>query len=202
MSARYIKDLIQWFGNDKIFVYDDVFTVDKVWLREFRDECRKYNVKAKIRCFIHGRMFDEELLDLLLEIGVNFVCLGAESGDDHILDLINKKCTIQDYMRIDNIIKMTKTKIDFECLWMIGNIGETYDTMKRTVELSRQIGNVKPWFSYAIPFPGTVFWQQAQQHGQIIVKDFTQWGNRRIIFVPQDTNIKEMQFWYNKGRRW
>ena len=72
--------------------------------------------------------------------------------------------------------------------------------MRKTAELSGKIGNTKPWFSYAIPFPGSEFSKQAKQYGKIVNKDMSTWENTNIVFVPNGTNAGEMKYWYTVGR--
>ena len=199
VAAWYIKKLARGFNNRKIFFLDDVFTVGKKWLKDFSEEYRKQKLNVKIKCFIHGRMFDEEIFDLLLSAGVDWLCLGAESGDDNILKLIDKKCKVEDYLKIDKIIKTSRRRVKFECLWMIGNIGETARTMRKTVELSKRIGNMRPWFSFAIPFPGSVFWKQVKQYGKIVERDLSTWRNTTLVFVPNGTTAEEMRYWRAMG---
>jgi len=195
VAVRHIKDLVSWFGNKDIFIYDDVFTTYKGWLRDFSKEWRKQNVKANLRCFIHGKKFDDEIIDLLLSVNTKLVSLGAESGDNNVLKEINKKVTVEDYWKVNEIIKRKAPKLQFQCLWMLGNITETNETIKKTVELSKKIGNTNPWYSYAIPFPGTKFWKDADKYGKIINWNYDKWINTTLIFVPNGTTEAEMRSW-------
>lgn len=193
-----IKDTISWAPSRNVFIYDDIFAINKRWLRDFKDEWVKQQVKADLRCFIHGKLFDEETLEILKQINVKSVCLGAESGDNTVLKAINKQTTVEDYLRIHNLISAKGNGIILECLWMLGNITETNETMRRTVELSRRIGHNHPaWFSYAIPFPGTFFWKEAEKYGSIIEPDFRKWGNRTIVFLPHGVTKEDMLKWHN-----
>jgi radical SAM superfamily enzyme YgiQ (UPF0313 family) len=201
VAVRHIKDLVNWFGKEYVFIYDDVFTTYKNWIRDFRDEWKKQNVKAKIRCFIHGKKFDDEILDILLSMNVDKVSLGTESGDNNVLKAINKIAAVEDYFKIADLIRRKAPALKFQCLWMLGNITETGETMQKTIELSRKLGNDSPWFSYAIPFPGTNFWNNANKYGKIINNDFSTWVNTTLVFVPNGTTEKEMRYFYRMTGR-
>jgi radical SAM superfamily enzyme YgiQ (UPF0313 family) len=201
ICVSYVKSMVNGSGYKDIFVYDDVFATNKKWLRDFKDEWIKQKATGNIRCFIHGRMFDEEILDLLHQINVTSVCLGAESGDDNVLKMINKKTTVDDYVRIHNLISSKGKGMKLECLWMLGNITDTNETMKKTVELSKKIGHTHPaWFSYAIPFPGTTFWKVAKDYGTIVEPDFRTWNNRTLVFVPNGVTESDIRHWHNLAR--
>lgn len=84
---------------------------------------------------------------------------------------------------------------------MLGNITDTNETMKKTVELSKKIGHTHPaWFSYAIPFPGTTFWKVAKDYGTIIEPDFRTWNNRTLVFIPNGVTKDDMIHWHNLAR--
>lgn len=199
LAARYVKQLEVWFNREYVFIYDDVFTTYKQWLRDFVKEWQKQNIKTKVRCFIHGKKFDEEALDLLLSMNIDRVNLGAESGDNDVLKAINKKVTVDDYFGVADLMMRKAPNVELHCMWMLGNITETTDTMQKTIELSRRIGNTSPWFSYAIPFPGTDFWKVVDDYGTIIEKDFSKWGNRSLVFVPNGVTEEQMRYYYNRG---
>jgi radical SAM superfamily enzyme YgiQ (UPF0313 family) len=191
VCARHVKNLIGWLGNYNITIYDDIFSLNKKWLTAFRDEMKKQKVKAKLSCFIHGKNLTEEMIDLLIECGVVHMSLGAESGDNRILKLVNKNCTVEDYWAINEIVK--RKKVVLHTLWMIGNIGETKETIQKTIKLSKKIGTDSPYFSYAIPFPGTLFWKKVPEYGKIIEHRFEKWDNKTIVFVPNGLTEKGMR---------
>jgi radical SAM superfamily enzyme YgiQ (UPF0313 family) len=201
VCARYIKDIAAGSGFNDVFIYDDIFAINKKWLKDFCVEYKNQSIKVNIRCFIHGRLFDEETLDLLKQINTVSVCLGAESGDNSVLEAINKKTTVEDYIKIHNMISKNGKGVKLECLWMLGNITDTNESMKKTVELSKVIGHTHPsWFSYAIPFPGTTFWKKAEEYGKIIEPDFRKWKNQTLVFVPNGVTEADMRGWYLKAR--
>ena len=201
-AVSYLNEMVDWGIGPHIFVHDDVFSASKTWLREFGQACERQQTKFTLRCFIHGRCFDAETLELLHAARVTFVSLGTESGDDHILGLIGKHTTVAKYREIHRLIEENGHLMNFQCLWMLGNIGETEETLQATVELSGEVGNNRPWFSYAIPFPGTQFWKIAEDYGTIIEPDFSKWSNRNPVFVPYGLTVDKLRYWREKGLQW
>ena len=180
-----------------LFLYDDVFTANKVWLREFVAEYARQKATFRMRCFIHARCFNEDVMELLLSVGTHHVSLGAESGDDNVLHVIGKHTTTERYRKIH--ATLAGSSITLLGLWMLGNISDTNETMRRTVELSRQVGNTVPWFSFAIPFPGTKFWHVAKDYGKIIDWNFSHWDNRHVIFLPHGVTEGDLHKWKRLG---
>ena len=200
VAVRHIKNLIEWSGNREIYVWDDIFSSNKKWLCDFRDELKRQKVNPKIRCFIHGRNFNEEMLDLLIECHVKYMSLGAESGDDGILKLIRKHTTVDDYLRINELFRKRK-EATLHTLWMFCNIGETVETMKKTLELSKKIITNRPHYSFAAPFPGTSFWKLASQYGKTIEPHFGKWVGERLVFLPKGVKVKQAQAIYKSAMR-
>jgi radical SAM superfamily enzyme YgiQ (UPF0313 family) len=83
---------------------------------------------------------------------------------------------------------------------MMCNIGETKETINKTMELSKRIGTNKPHFSLAIPFPGTEFWKKASYYGEIIEPRFGRWSNKTIVFLPKGMKKKEVGKAFKKAR--
>lgn len=197
VAVAYLRRLTDHLRRE-VFVYDDVFTASKPWLRLFVEEYKRQRATFKMRCFIHANCLDAEILELLGQCGTYKASLGAESGDDETLRRINKHTTCDQYAAIQKMF--TGSPITLRTLWMLGNIGETNETMAKTVGLSRRIGtDDQPWFSYAIPFPGTKFWAVAEQYGKIMDWDFDHWDNRHVIFTPHGVAVKDVQRWRQKG---
>ncbi len=190
-AARYLADWAEWTKRSPILIQDDVFTADRQWLIDFACAYERHAAGIPIRCFIHGRKFDESLVGILKRFKLAQVSLGAESGNDGILQTLNKGTTVARYREIADLCR--RENIRLHCLWMLGHPGETPQTLRQTVDLARTIGDDAGWVSYALPLPGTQFWKDAPAAGEILDWDFAHWDNSRIIFKPHGVSIKQLQ---------
>ena len=77
-------------------------------------------------------------------------------------------------------------------LWMICNIGDTRETIVKNIKASKEIGTDSSYISYAIPFPGTVFWKKAKEYGRIVDYNFNNWWNKTLVFIPNGLTKKEI----------
>ena len=57
--------------------------------------------------------------------------------------------------------------------YMLGNPGETLETINRTLEFARELNTDYAQFSLATPFPGTEMWDMAERDGLIETRDFS-----------------------------
>jgi len=184
-AAAHVAALVRWTGQSRVFIYDDIFTQDPSWLRDFAWQMERQDCGAQLEVFGHASHLDTPCVELLQRAGVVQVDLGAESGDDRVLRLLRKRGTVALYRNIHNLFR-SFPRIKLHCLWMIGNAGDTQASIEATIRLSREVGtDGKPWFGYAVPYPGTDFHRQASQWGIIRDVPYDRWTNDEPVFIPQ-----------------
>ena len=190
-AARYLVECAEWYGKLPVFIMDDVFTADRQWLIDFACAYERIASHISIRCFIHGRRFDESLVGILSRFKLARVSLGAESGSDRILAEINKGTTMAQYRKVAALCR--RAGIHLHCLWMVGHPGETPMTLRETVAAARELGDDAGHASLAIPFPGTQFWHQAKTTGEILDWDYSHWDNQHVIFKPHGVRTGQLK---------
>ncbi|MFH1958588.1 MAG: radical SAM protein [bacterium] len=130
---------------------DDVFTLDKKWIRSFSEIYKK---EVGIPFSINARFdnLDEEVICLLKESNCVLVYIGIESGNDFIRNKILKR-----RMNIDTIIKganmLKKYKIKFLTENIIGIPGEDFNAALDTLKLNIQIESDFANCSFFSPYP-------------------------------------------------
>jgi radical SAM superfamily enzyme YgiQ (UPF0313 family) len=70
------------YGIRYIDFEDDVFTVDKRWIRDFTEALRR-EVNVPFMCLTHPKYVDEDIVGWLKEGGCEFVQIGIQSLDEH-----------------------------------------------------------------------------------------------------------------------
>jgi hypothetical protein len=80
---------------------------------------------------------------------------------------------------------------------MVGNILETEESLKATLELAKELGLVG-WVSYAQPFPGTKFYETCLQYGRLINHNPKTYWNDRIAFIPNGISWFKLKYYRNK----
>ena len=84
------------------------------------------------------------------------VHLPVQSGSDKILDLMNRKHTINQYVEIFEKLKNINSKIKFSSDFIIGYPGEEEDDFKNTFDLIERIKFINSFSFIFSPRPGTV----------------------------------------------
>ena len=169
-----IKEIITLHQQWKIrefFFQDDTFNVNRKWVNELLNLIISNGLNKKIayraRCRVNEKLVDSELLSLMKEAGFWEIFYGVESGNQAMLDSMNKEITIYE---IERAFKLTREAgIKTEASFIIGMPGETSKTILQSLDLWRKIDPDWCSFSRAIPFPGTDLERELRKKGHLIV---------------------------------
>ena len=175
--ADEIEMIQRDFGIDHFCFYDSTLTVNRKLIVDFCHELIRRDLKITWEGWTRANMIDEELAVLMKKTGFVRMAIGVESGNQHILDLIEKKVKLQD---IRNVFKMfKKLKICAESFAMIGLPGETKETMYNTMRFIRSIPEIQySSLGVVIPYPGTKVHHYAKthQHGlKLLSEDYREY---------------------------
>jgi radical SAM superfamily enzyme YgiQ (UPF0313 family) len=154
--------LAREFGIDYIFDHSDTWALGRLWLEEFRVIYeREGGFKARLSVFADLRDLSPHTIANLKAVGVDTVETGIESGDEGILRQNRKFMHRSDI--IDRVTALTKVGIKVEASYVLGIIGETRESVRETLDLSRELyeygGSVRNYFNIIFPLPGTLIWQ-------------------------------------------
>lgn len=191
------------------FFVDDLFTVSKGWLEEFRDALNEAGLTGKVRFSINSRvdLINEEIIRTLKAINTYYLLLGLESGSQKMLDSCKKGTTVQQGM--DAVQLARKHGIRTHAYILLGLPGETTESLKATEELLEKLRPDTVHISVATPFIGTVLYDECSnegnlQHGSYSGHDYLldeSAGNRPIKGLDY-REIYETRRRILKSRRW
>jgi len=127
------RDLLQLkdSGVRSVVFIDDTFNVP---LPRFKQLCRsmiKHNLGLDWYSYFRCSNSDAEAFDLMAEAGCKGVFLGIESGDQSILNNMNKHADLDKY-RV-GISSLTERGIATFCSFIVGYPGETEETVRNTI---------------------------------------------------------------------
>ncbi len=154
-------ELILAEGYREIFFRDETFTLFKK-----RNEilCKEIIHRGwKISWICNGRLtgIDKSMLALMQEAGCHMIKFGVESGDQGILDVMKKGITLEDIRRIFRWCN--ELGLDTHAHVMLGNVGETRETIERTIEFVKELNPSNAAFGILTPYPGTELFDRVAQ---------------------------------------
>ena len=171
-----IENLIKKYSAREIHFWDDNFTVSKKRVFQTRDEILKRKIKIKIS-FPNGLRVDcvnMEILEALKEMGTYSIALGVESGNQDVLDSVNKGTTMEEIEEAFKIVK--KLNMETWAFFMIGFPQDTEVTIKDTINFAIKLDPDIAKFHILTPYPGTRVFDELNQKGLITDMDFDHYG--------------------------
>ena len=105
----------------------------------------------------HPRDMTDDLIDCYSYSNklMPFVHLPIQSGSNKILELMNRKHTVDDYIKIYERLKKINKEIEFSSDFIIGYPGETQRDFEDTFELIKKIKFINSFSFIFSPRPGT-----------------------------------------------
>ncbi|MCM2325931.1 MAG: hypothetical protein NDI94_05695, partial [Candidatus Woesearchaeota archaeon] len=108
---------------------------------------------------------DKSLLMDLKKTGCSTVSYGVESGEQAILDKMQKDTTLS---RIESAFSSTeKEGINILGFFMIGNKGETKSTIYKTIAFAKKLNPMYATFGVLHPYPGTYDYESSKKNGTL-----------------------------------
>lgn len=166
-----IEELIHKYKAKEIHFYEDDFTLDMKRAEEICDEIIRRNIKIIWSCVTRVDLVNENLLKKMKRAGCWLISYGVESGNQQILNAINKGFSKE---QVVSMFQATK-KLGISTLgyFMVGLPGETKSTIRETIDFAKTI---KPDFAswgVLIVYPGSHFFK--------LIKNCAYPGKLRIL---------------------
>lgn len=184
------------YGMGSIFFADDLFTMNKSWLREFLPLYKK-QIGAPFMCTTRADLMDDEIAALLKDNGCHTVSFGIESGSEKLRnELLGKGIMDRDIARCASVLKKHGIKIQTSNMFCLP--GETLQDAFSTVDLNIAIKTDYAFATIFMPFPDTRLAQKCIQQGHLrsdfsfkdLPKSFL---TRSILILPDKTRIENVQ---------
>lgn len=196
---KEIKYLMETHGIKEIQFYDDTFTAIQKNVREFSSLILKEKINLSWSCFARVDTVDLETLRLMKEAGCHQIMYGLESGDEEILKNINKG-TALDQAR--EAVKLTKeVGIDVRAAFMLGNPGETEESIQRTIQFALDLDPELCIFNITTPYPGTEMFKWAKENGYLSTEDWTKYDlSHMVMDLPTIASTRIEEYYHRVYR--
>lgn len=173
-SAEYIADeidlLVRQFGVNFISFYDDLFVAKIERAEALARLLEKRGLLNKIgfSCNCRANLANHDLAALLVRLGIKYVTMGLESGDEQTLRYLKgDNVTVAQNREAIRIFREHGLRIN--AYFIIGAPRETGAQIMKTYDFIRQSKPDLVGVSVLTPFPGTPVWEYAK--GRNLVAD-------------------------------
>ena len=148
------------YNPDTLWFVDDVFTISHKWLNEFNETLKQRNLKIKFECITRADRMNEEVIKLLKDAGCFRVWIGAESGSQKVIDLMDRRVDVD---QVREMIKLAqKYKIQAGTFIMLGYPGETEDDIEETIRHLKESNPEYFTITVAYPIKGTELFAEVE----------------------------------------
>jgi radical SAM superfamily enzyme YgiQ (UPF0313 family) len=165
-----IKEIIDVYGVRHFEFFDDMFSVKKSRLIEFKEKVKLFNIGY--RCNGRTDILTKDTYELLRDSGCKVVCFGIESGSQKILDRMNKKNSVENNYKAVKIAQ--ESGLNVIGYFMIGFPGETVETINESIEFIERSNIDQAQFYTFVPLPGCDVYRYPEKYdAKIISHDFS-----------------------------
>lgn len=187
----------------EVVIEDDTFTANKKRVMEICALLVEKGVNKRLRWLCNARVnLDLETMQAMKKAGCRLIIPGIESGSQQILDNINKGTKVEQFQEyVDNA---KKAGLLIHACYMVGNRGETKETMQQTLELALKLNTDTAQFFPLIPYPGTEAYEWARSNGYIEL-DYAKYclpdGTHNTVLSMPELSAQEMVDFCNMARK-
>lgn len=178
----------------EVVIEDDTFTANKKRVLEICDLLIKKGINKKLKWLCNARVnIDLETMQAMKKAGCHLIIPGFESYNQEILNNIKKGSTLK---LIDAYVENArKAGLMIHACYMVGNQGETRQTMENTLQAALRFKTDTAQFFPLIPYPGTEAYAWAKSNGYITGKyeDYLQEdGTLNCVLNTPELSSKEL----------
>jgi radical SAM superfamily enzyme YgiQ (UPF0313 family) len=187
----------------EIMLEDDTFAVNKEFVNKLSELLIEQKNSIPFSANSRADITDLALLRKLKKAGCRLFCVGYESGSQEILNNMKKGLKIEKALEFSKATR--KAKIMVHGCFMVGNPGETKETMEQTLLYAKKINPDTAQFYPIMVYPGTEAYNWVKQNDYLKVNDYDQWVTKEglhstVVSFP-NLGAEELVSFCNRARR-
>jgi radical SAM superfamily enzyme YgiQ (UPF0313 family) len=199
-EMEYIYSAFPVVGE--IFFEDDTFTAHPSRTVEVCDEVIKRGIKvtwsANARCDVKG-----DVLKKMKQAGCRELCVGFESSSADVLKNVKKGLAQGQAEKF--MTAADDAGILIHGCFMVGNLGDTEDTLVNTLEMAKRLNPNTAQFYPIMAYPGTTAYTEAKERGELVTTDYDRWldkdGQHNTTVIRRGLTSQQLVDFCDRARR-
>lgn len=168
-----IEEIITRIDTKQFTIWDDNLTLNKKRCLELCAAFKELDIIW--RCLVRADALSPEICEALVAAGCVEIWPGIESGDQRVLDFLDKHIDIEEMIQGCRNAKHAGLKI--KALFMIGTPGEMIDTPEINKDFIDKLDFDMITLSTFTPLPGSPIWNDPQRFScRILSTDFRKYN--------------------------
>ncbi|KPK36913.1 MAG: hypothetical protein AMK70_00545 [Nitrospira bacterium SG8_35_1] len=192
-SPENVVDEIQWlhdrFNVKKFIFQDETFTMDSKRTEQLLNLIIERELHREMEWVAQTRVdrVDENIFMQLKRAGCNLIEFGVESGNQEILNSVNKRITLK---QVEDAVRLAKQAgLRVGCSFILGHPFETKETAEDTVNFLVKLNPDNISIGIMVPIPGTKIYDMARKgEGNYLLtssdwREFVKFGGGGLEFT-------------------
>ncbi|MCE5202757.1 MAG: B12-binding domain-containing radical SAM protein [Actinomycetia bacterium] len=185
--------LMREYGATHVFFGDDIFTLSRRWVREFLREMKRVAGQVTWACATRADLVDQQMLSDMAHAGCTGIQFGIESGSQAILDSV--KGITKDAAR-RAVEWSVAAGIQPTVSFMVPLPDDTPETLDETFDFVAELksAGADPSISYTAPFPGTLFYEKAEELGiTVLSREWEEYDCKHAIIETTHLSAAQVE---------
>ena len=206
-SAGNFVDELEYIKKEfprvkEVLIDDDNFAADRKFVEDVCEEIIRRGIKLVWTVEVRADL-QLKLMKKMKQAGCRMLVAGFESGNQKILDNINKGITVE--QSLEFVKNAKKAGLRVHGCFMAGNPGETKQTLQETLDFAIKLEPDTAQFFPLMVYPGTEAFRWAQSKDFIRAKCFRDWltpeGLHNCVLETPDLKPAELVNFCNYARK-
>lgn len=160
---REIDHVVGQYGVYNLKFVDEMFVLNKEHVSELCRGLAARPYDVNIWAYARVDTVRDDMLDLLVAGGVNWLCLGIESASEYVRDGAAKR--YGNDAIIDTVRRIQDAGIHIIGNYIFGLPDDSIERMQETLDLALELNCEFANFYSAMAYPGSRLWTQAEREG-------------------------------------
>jgi radical SAM superfamily enzyme YgiQ (UPF0313 family) len=184
-----IEHLVNLFGVREIHFEDDNLTLRREHVEGICNLMLERGIKVSWACpnGVRADKLDPQLLRLMKKAGCYYLAFGVESGNQEILDNINKHIRLNTIR--DAVVMAENEGIMTQGFFIFGLPGETMQTIEGTIRFAKSMPLSRAQFLLLDVLPGSALWDEL---GFAKMVDWNVDSYHEATWVPKGVDRKSL----------
>ncbi len=174
---------IRRFGITDFLFWSESFTLNEEHVYGICEEILKRGLRINWMCNSRVDNVNQKMLALMKRAGCWLIGYGVESGNQEILNMTNKKITLETIKHAIDMARREKLTVVGHVI--IGLPGETEESIRKTIDFTIKSGMDFAQFYCAVPFPGSKLYEDSIRNKWLTTTDWSFFEqNHSVLDLP------------------
>lgn len=181
-----IRQIIESTRTRQFVFFDDNLALNRKKCLELCEAFKEFDIAW--RCLVRADNLDPEICEALATSGCKEIWPGIESGDQRVLDMLNKRINAEEML--EGCKNAKKAGLEIRALFMIGTPGERIDTPEINRDYLNKLDFDMITLSTFMPYPGSPIWNNPDKfNSEILSCEFTQY-HKDFFYMENGKRMK------------